>query len=89
MKFDVKAMALTMALVWGALGMFVTGLANLVSPGYGQAFLDVMASVYPGYTAEPGFGQAVIGGLYGALDGAIVGAVLAWLYNTLASQSGG
>ncbi len=89
MKFDVKAMALTLALVWGALGMFLTALGNLISPGYGQAFLDAMASVYPGYTAEPSFGQAVIGGLYGALDGAVVGAVLAWLYNTLASRSGG
>ena len=88
MKFDIKATALTLALVWGVLGMFVTGLANLVSPGYGQAFLDMMASVYPGYTAEPDFGQLVIGALYGALDGAIVGAVLAWLYNTLASRSG-
>jgi hypothetical protein len=48
----------------------------------------MMASVYPGYTAEPGFGQVLIGGLYGALDGAVVGAVLAWLYNTLASRSG-
>ena len=88
MRFDVKAMALTLALVWGALGMFLTGLGNLISPGYGQAFLDMMASVYPGYTAEPGFGQALIGGLYGALDGAIVGGVLAWLYNTFASRSG-
>lgn len=89
MKFDVKAMALTLALVWGALGMFLTGLGNLISPGYGQAFLDAMASVYPGYTAEPSFGQAVIGGLYGALDGAVVGAVSAWLYNTFAARSGG
>ena len=88
MKFDIKAMALTLALVWGALGMFVTGLGSLISPGYGQAFLDMMASVYPGYTAEPRFGQVVIGALYGALDGAIVGALFAWLYNVLASRSG-
>ena len=88
MKLDIKAMALTLALAWGAFGMFLTGLGNLISPGYGQAFLDVMASVYPGYTAEPNFGQAVIGGLYGALDGAVGGAVLAWLYNTLAARSG-
>ena len=88
MKFNIQAMALTLALLWGALGMFVIGLANLVSPGYGQAFLDMMASVYPGYTAEPSFGQVLIGALYGALDGAIVGAVFAWLYNTFASRSG-
>ena len=79
MKLDIKAMALTLALLWGALGMFATGLANLVSPGYGQAFLDMMASVYPGYTAEPSFGQVLIGALYGALDGATIGVVFAWL----------
>ena len=88
MKFDIKATALTLALLWGVLGMFVTGLANLVSPGYGQAFLNVMASAYPGYTAEPSFGQVLIGALYGALDGAIVGVVFAWLYNTFASRLG-
>ena len=48
----------------------------------------MMASVYPGYTAEPSFGQVLIGALYGALDGAIIGVVFAWLYNTLASRSG-
>ena len=88
MRFDIKATAFTLALLWGALGMFVTALANLVSPGYGQAFLDMMASVYPGYTAEPNFGQVLIGALYGVLDGAIVGVVFAWLYNTLASRAG-
>jgi hypothetical protein len=88
MKIDIKAMALTLALVWGAFGMFLTGVGSVILPGYGQTFLDAMASVYPGYTAEPSFGQAVIGGLYGVLDGAGVGALVAWLYNTLAARSG-
>ena len=89
MKIDVRAMALTLALVWGAFGMFLTGLGSAISPGYGQAFLEAMASVYPGYTAEPSIGQAVIGGLYGALDGAVVGGFSAWLYNSLAARPGG
>ena len=46
-----------------------------------------MASVYPGYTATPSLGQVIIGTLYGMLDGAIVGAVFAWLYNTIAGSS--
>ncbi len=81
MKLDVKTTAVSLALAWGILGMFLTGLANLVWPGYGQAFLNVMASLYPGYHATAGFGQVIVGTLYGVLDGAVAGAVFAWLYN--------
>lgn len=84
MRLDVKALAITVALVWGVLAMFLTGLANLIWPGYGQAFLDVMASLYPGYTPGGGFGQVITGTLYGAVDGAIAGAIFAWLYNRFA-----
>ena len=35
--------------------MFLTAFANLCWSGYGQAFLEVMASVYPGYTAAASF----------------------------------
>ena len=86
MKLDVKAMALTIGLAWGVLAMFVTGLANLIWDGYGEDFLDVMASVYPGYDATASFGQVIIGTLYGLLDGAVGGAVVAWLYNRFAAR---
>ncbi len=85
MKLDIRAMALTGAIGWGGLALFLTGLANLIWPGYGQAFLDVAASLYPGYEAAASFGQVIVGTLYGALDGAFAGAVLAWVYNRLAS----
>ncbi len=85
MKLDVKAMALTIGLLWGA-AMFLTGTANLVSDGYGEDFLDLMASVYPGYDATASFGQVMIGTLYGLLDGTVGGAVVAWLYNRLAAR---
>lgn len=84
MKLDVKAMAITFGLLWGVGAMFITGMANLIWPGYGAAFLDVMASVYPGYTPGGGFGQVVSATLYGMVDGAIAGAILAWLYNRIA-----
>ena len=45
-----------------------------------------MASLYPGYTATASFGQVIIGALYGILDGAVAGAVFAWLYNICASR---
>ena len=85
MKLDVKATALTIGLLWGA-AMFLTGTANLVWAGYGKDFLGVMASVYPGYDATASFGQVMVGTLYGLLDGAAGGAVIAWLYNRLAAR---
>ena len=81
MKLDIKAMAISVGLIWGILAMFLVGLANLLWPGYGQAFLDVTASIYPGYTATASFGQIILGTLYGLVDGAIAGAVFAWIYN--------
>lgn len=81
MKLSVRAMATAVAIVWGVLGMFLTGVVNWAWPGYGQAVLDLAASVYPGYRAEPGLGQLGLGTLYGLIDGAIGGAALAWLYN--------
>ncbi len=84
MKLDIKALAITLGLVWGILAMCLTGIANLIWPGYGAAFLEAMASLYPGYTPGAGFGQVVVGTLYGLVDGAVAGAVLAWLYNRFA-----
>jgi hypothetical protein len=45
-------------------------------PNYGQKFLEVIATVYPGYK--------VTGAAYGLADGAAVGAVFAWPYNRFA-----
>lgn len=84
MKLSVKGMAITLAIVWGILAMFLTSLANLIWPDYGRAFLEVMASVYPGYKATASFGQVIVATLYAVLDGAVAGAVFAWLYNRFA-----
>ena len=84
MKLDVKAMAFTIGLVWGA-AMLLAGVAYLISDGYGEAFLDVMASVYPGYHASSNFGDVIVGTLYGLVDGTVGGAVIAWLYNRFAA----
>ncbi len=84
MKLDIKGVAIALGLVWGFLAMFLTGLANLVWPGYGQSFLNVMASLYPGYAATANIGQVLVGTVYGLVDGAVAGAVFAWLYNRFA-----
>jgi len=84
-KLDVKAMTITVALMWSA-AMLLTGIASLVWNGYAQAFLDVVASVYPGYNATSTLGDVIVGALYALLDGAVGGLVLAWLYNRLATH---
>jgi hypothetical protein len=82
MKLNVKGVALTFGLLWGG-AMLVVGVVNMISSGYGQLFLATMASLYPGYYVSGSFGDVVVGALYGLVDGAIGGAVLAWLYNRL------
>lgn len=82
MKLDVRALALALAILWGAC-VLILGLANLVWTGYARAFLDVVASIYPGYRPG-GIGSVIVGTLYALVDGAIGGAVFALLYNCCA-----
>jgi hypothetical protein len=84
MKFSIPALAFALGLFWGG-GILMVGIVNIVSPGYGGAFLQLLASVYPGYSGTTSFGQVIIATLYGLVDGAIGGAFFAWLYNTLST----
>jgi hypothetical protein len=84
MKLSVKGMALAGAIIWGFWAMLATGLANLMWPGYGQEFLRLAASVYPGYHATASIGQVLVGTGYGLVDGGVGGAFFAWLYNRCA-----
>jgi hypothetical protein len=83
MKLDVKALAITMGLIWGG-ALLAVGLANLVWPAYGGDFLRVMAAIYPGYAGGSSIGQVIVGTLYGVVDGAIGGAIFGWIYNSIA-----
>jgi len=80
MRLNIRAMAFSIGVLWGAM-FLVTGLANVALSGYGTAFLQVMASVYPGYDATGAIGDLIIGVLYALVDGWIFGLVFAWLYN--------
>lgn len=85
MKFNIGALALAVGLFWGG-AILLVGVANLVWPGYGVAFLELASSIYPGYTAGATVAQVIIGTLYGLVDGAIGGAVFGWLYNWLCGR---
>jgi hypothetical protein len=83
MKLSIPAFALTAAIIWG-LAVLLVGLGNLYSPGYGQAFLEVIGSVYPGYDPTVATrGSVIIAALYAVLYGLIGGLVFACLYNVL------
>lgn len=81
MRLSVRGFALACALIWGIGVMLLVGLVHLARPEYGDALLKIAAAIYPGYTAEPNVGQLLLGVVYGVLDGAIGGAIFAWLYN--------
>jgi ABC-type phosphate transport system permease subunit len=80
MKLNLKALSLTSGILW-ALALFLTGILNLIWHSYGEAFLKLMASIYPGYHAAHSLGDLIVGTLYAFLDGAICGLVFGWLYN--------
>jgi hypothetical protein len=86
MKLNVIALALAAGLFWGAAILLMSS-ANLFFPAYGRAFLDVVASMYPGFNPGSGIGSVVIGTLYALVDGAASGALFAWLYNLIAQRS--
>lgn len=87
MKLDARALALTAALVWAA-AVFLVGMGNLIWPGYGTPFLELVASLYPGYRAERSLWQVIVGTGYALVDGAVSGFIFAWLYNLLAGKRG-
>jgi hypothetical protein len=85
MKLNVKALAFTAGILWGLVVLLV-GLANLIWSGYGGGFLQMMASIYPGYQATASIGEVIVGTLYALVDGGICGLGFAWLYNLFAGK---
>lgn len=88
MSLNLKALTLTAAVLWGGCFLLV-GLANLIWPSYGAAWLQLGASIYPGYHGPAGFGSVIVVTIYAALDGAVAGALFAWVYNVFAGGTGG
>ncbi len=85
MKLDSKALAITLAVVWGV-AVFLVALVNMIWPSYGLTFLDLASSIYPGFHPG-GFVSAVVGGLYAALDGAVLGVLVGWIYNKMSTKA--
>ncbi len=85
MKLSIGALTVTAAILWGG-GVLFCGIANLIWPSYGLAFLQLVASIYPGYHATSSLGSVVVGTGYAILDGAVAGLLFGWLYNNFAGE---
>jgi hypothetical protein len=85
MKLNLKALALSIAILWG-FAVLIVGAANLIWPAYGVAFLQMIASVYPGYHANGSFGDLIVGVLYALVDALVGSLVFGWLYNSFAGR---
>ena len=82
MKLDLKALGLALGITWGA-AMFLFGVwATLSAPA--AAAVNFLGDFYLGFS--PGFPGAIIGSLWGFVDAAIGGVVIAWLYNLIAAK---
>lgn len=85
MRLNLCAFSITCGIFW-SVAILAVAMANMMWPGYGNTFLDLIASIYPGYQHESAMGSIVTGTLYGLVDGLIGGAIFAWLYNLLAGR---
>ena len=83
MRLSVKAFTVNFGVFW-ALSFLMVSITNLVWSGYGLAFLQVVASIYPGYHAEASVRDILAGTLYALVNGAIAGLLFACIYNLVA-----
>jgi len=68
-----KAFAILLALYMLVLGLIAT------YTGLGTPLVDAIGSAYVGYAKS--LEGSIIGGIWGAIDGFVLGYVSAWLYN--------
>jgi hypothetical protein len=88
MRLHVIAFSLTAGFFWGA-AILLVAVLNLIWPNYGHTFLQLAASIYPGYHPDSGIVSVISGSLYGLVDGTIGGALFAWVYNLFVHRLSG
>jgi len=83
MKLNVKAFALTCALIWG-IGLFlITWWIILFDGATGD--VTFLGRVYRGYNISAA--GSIVGLVWAFVDGLIGGAIFAWLYNLITTRS--
>ncbi len=82
MKLNVRAFALACGIIW-SIGLFLlTWWIIFFEGATGEP--TIIGRVYRGYTVSPA--GSVIGFFWALIDGAIGGAIFAWLYNFLSTR---
>ena len=79
MKFNIKAFSLTCGIIWG-LSVLLSTFWILITGASGKT-LGKLGKFYMGYSVS--WGGAFVGLIWGFVDGLIVGAIFALLYNKL------
>lgn len=74
---NAKNLGLAAGIVCGLSVLLATLLS--VHNGYGAAFLNLLSSVWPGYTIS--YAGSLIGAVWGFVDGFVKGFLVAWIYN--------
>jgi len=82
MRLNVKAFALTTAILSGA-GSFLLTLLSVLT-GFAREFFDIIAPFHPGYSHT--FLGALISTFWMFIYGLIIGAVFSLLYNSLTKE---
>ncbi len=80
MRLNTRAFALTCGILWGVSVLLAT--VWIIVFGFDGTVMVNLDHFYFGYNIS--YLGAVIGGIWGFVDGAIGGAIFAWLYNKLA-----
>lgn len=78
-RFSPNALGIAIGVLWAAY-VFFCGITAMF--GWGVALVEAISSLYIGY--GPSIGGAIIGTIWGFVDGYIAGVVIAWLYNKVA-----
>jgi hypothetical protein len=86
-RLSSRGTAIAFALLWGG-GTLCLGLVHLANPAYGTSFLNGVSSIYPGFHGARSLGDVVMGAAYAFVDGALGGAIFAWLYNRVSQRTG-
>ncbi len=73
------ALGVAVGALWSAYVIFI-GITAIF--GWGNAILNVISSLYVGYSAS--VVGIIIGALWAFADGFIAGVVIAWIYNQIA-----
>jgi undecaprenyl pyrophosphate phosphatase UppP len=76
MRLNLKALGLSFGIVWAG-AVFLSTLLS-VPTGYGRGFLELLSSIYPGYSIS--WAGSVIGLVYAFVDGFICALIFGAIY---------